>query len=80
MTLVCFGSISEISEMKVLATDARACSGHSENQSIVQQVTSDGNCRNRARKTSPIGLKYNLSNLKETNKKFKHKIHTGNFY
>lgn len=51
------GSTSGISEMKVLATDVRASSGHSLNQSMVQHVTREGNCRKRARNTSPIGLK-----------------------
>ncbi len=49
-------SISIISCMKSLATERRASSGHSENQSIVQQVTKLGNCRRRDRNTSPIGL------------------------
>ena len=38
------------------ATDFSASSGHSENQSIVQQVTRLGNCLSLDLKTSPIGL------------------------
>lgn len=39
-----------------VATACRASSGQALNQSMVQQVTSDGNCLSRARNTSPIGL------------------------
>lgn len=49
-------SASEISLKKEAATDSKASAGHSLNQSMVQQVTSDGNCLSRARNTSPIGL------------------------
>ena len=41
---------------KFLATDCRASSGHSENQSIVQQVMRLGNWHSREWNTSPIGL------------------------
>ena len=41
---------------KFLATDCRASSDHSENQSIVQQVMRLGNCCSQERNTSPIGL------------------------
>lgn len=40
-----------------MATDCRASAGHSLNQSMVQQLTSEGNCLRRARKTSPMGLR-----------------------
>mmetsp|Transcript_23989 Transcript_23989/g.77973 ORF Transcript_23989/g.77973 Transcript_23989/m.77973 type:complete len:412 (-) Transcript_23989:1910-3145(-) len=43
------------SAKKVFATLLSASIGHSENQSIVQQLTSDGNMRSRCRKASPIG-------------------------
>ena len=49
-------SSSGISARKVDATERSASSGQAENQSIVQQFTSDGNCRSLARNTSPIGL------------------------
>ena len=49
-------STSVRSLRKFLATDCRASSGHSENQSMVQQVMRLGNCRRRDRNTSPIGL------------------------
>lgn len=39
-----------------MATDSRASAGHSLNQSMVQQLTREGNCLKRARKTSPMGL------------------------
>ena len=58
-------SISVIFWRKSLATDLRASSGHSENQSMVQQFTRLGNCLRRARKTSPMGLQ----------KKTKHTTH-----
>lgn len=54
------GSTSGISEIKVSATDDKASSGHSLNQSMVQHVTRDGNCLNLARNTSPIGLKWRM--------------------
>mmetsp|Transcript_66778 Transcript_66778/g.204384 ORF Transcript_66778/g.204384 Transcript_66778/m.204384 type:complete len:221 (-) Transcript_66778:696-1358(-) len=38
-----------------LATEYRASAGHSWNQSMVQQFTSDGNMRSRLRKLSPTG-------------------------
>jgi hypothetical protein len=38
-----------------LETDKSASFGHSVNQSIVQQLTRDGNMRQRARKASPTG-------------------------
>lgn len=41
---------------KLVATDRKASSGHSLNQSMVQQFTSEGNIRNRVRKASPKGL------------------------
>ena len=41
---------------KFLTTDCRASLGHSENQSIVQQVMRLGNWRSREQNTSPIGL------------------------
>lgn len=41
---------------KLVATERRASSGHSLNQSIVQQFTREGNIRNRVRKASPNGL------------------------
>lgn len=50
-------SSSGISPRKVEATERKASSGHAENQSIVQQLTRDGNWRRRARNISPIGLK-----------------------
>ena len=49
-------STSVISLMKFVATDRSASSGHSENQSMVQQVTKLGNWRSLDRKISPIGL------------------------
>ena len=49
-------SKSGMSLRKVLATDMRASSGHSLNQSMVQQLTREGNWRRRARKISPMGL------------------------
>ena len=39
-----------------MATDCSASAGHSLNQSMVQQLTRAGNCRNRALKISPRGL------------------------
>ncbi|KAE9247864.1 hypothetical protein PF004_g4134 [Phytophthora fragariae] len=38
------------------ATDCSASAGHSLNQSIVQQFTSDGNIRMRSRNRLPSGL------------------------
>lgn len=38
------------------ATACSASSGQGLNQSMVQHVTSEGNCLSRARKTSPMGL------------------------
>lgn len=49
-------SRSGMSLRKFRATESRASSGHSLNQSMVQQLTNDGNWRRRARKTSPMGL------------------------
>ena len=49
-------SISVMSCMKLVATEHKASSGHSENQSMVQQFTRLGNWRRRERNTSPIGL------------------------
>lgn len=43
--------------MMVIFT-CRAVSGQGLNQSMVQQFTRAGNCLNRARKISPIGLEY----------------------
>ena len=40
-----------------MATDSSASSGHSENQSMVQQVMRLGNCLRRALNTSPMGLR-----------------------
>lgn len=40
-----------------MATDSRASAGHSLNQSMVQQLTREGNCLKRARKISPMGLR-----------------------
>ena len=40
---------------KRAATDCSASSGHSWNQSIVQQFTREGNLRRRVRKASPSG-------------------------
>ena len=50
-------SRSGISLRKVSATEHRASSGHSLNQSMVQQLTNEGNCLRRALKISPMGLK-----------------------
>ena len=47
---------SSTSVKKLLATLFSASMGHSRNQSIVQQLTSDGNMRRRWRNASPIGL------------------------
>ena len=58
-------SISVMFWRKSLATDLSASSGHSENQSMVQQFTKLGNCRSRARKTSPIGLQKEIHKLKQ---------------
>ena len=49
-------SISVSSFRLDAATDFNASSGHSENQSIVQQVTKLGNCLNLDLNTSPMGL------------------------
>lgn len=49
-------SSSGSSLRKDVATACRASSGQALNQSIVQQVTSEGNCLSRARNTSPMGL------------------------
>ena len=38
-----------------LATESSASLGHSSNQSIVQQLISEGNMRQRTRKASPMG-------------------------
>ena len=43
------------SSRNFVATEARASSGQLWNQSIVQQLTSDGNLRRRVRNASPIG-------------------------
>ncbi len=43
----------------VSATDSRASLGHSVNQSMVQQLTSDGNIRHLERNESPTGLIHN---------------------
>ena len=50
---LCF-SIST-SARKVDATASSASAGHGRNQSIVQQLTRDGNMRKRVRKASPMG-------------------------
>ena len=50
-------SSSGSSPRKVRATERSASSGHSENQSMVQQVTRLGNCLRRERNTSPRGLR-----------------------
>jgi len=44
--------------VNLLATLSSASYGHSENQSIVQQFTSDGNILTLVRKASPIGEKH----------------------
>lgn len=49
-------SSSGISFRNMVATDSRASAGHSLNQSMVQQLTREGNCLKRARNTSPMGL------------------------
>lgn len=49
-------SSSMISCRDMDATDSKASAGHSLNQSMVQQLTKEGNCRRRARKISPMGL------------------------
>ena len=49
-------SISVMSCMKLVATEHKALSGHSENQLMVQQFTRLGNWCRRERNTSPIGL------------------------
>lgn len=47
---------SPVAVRKFRATERRASCGHSLNQSIVQQFTSDGNIRSRVRNASPMGL------------------------
>lgn len=44
---LCCSSSSGISLKQSVATESKASSGHSENQSIVQQLTSEGNIRQR---------------------------------
>ena len=48
---------TSMSDRKYLATEVRASSGHSANQSIVQQLTREGNMRSRCRNASPTGEK-----------------------
>ena len=49
------GVSRDASPRKVSATDSSASSGHSLNQSMVQQLTSDGNIRSRCRNSSLTG-------------------------
>ena len=50
-------SVISISPKNLTATDSRASFGHSENQSMVVQLTSDGKFLILFLKESPIGLK-----------------------
>lgn len=51
------------------ATACSASSGQGLNQSMVQHVTSEGNCLSRARNTSPMGLwEIRLSEAKKIRK------------
>jgi hypothetical protein len=56
------------------ATEYSASSGHAMNQSIVQQLISDGNWRQRTRKESPTGdmasTMCRLSRTREMNKRY----------
>eukprot|EP00982_Pelagococcus_subviridis_P013776 31278-Pelagococcus_subviridis.AAC.11 len=56
-TLLTSSSLSDLSGSRknVFATESSASSGHSLNQSIVQQFTSDGNMRRRCRNSSDTG-------------------------
>ena len=57
-----FSSASTSTSCSVFtATASSASSGHSLNQSMVQQLTSDGNCRSRSRNASPIGEKHSTT-------------------
>ena len=57
-----FSSASTSTSCSVFtATASSASSGHSLNQSMVQQLTSDGNWRRRSRKASPIGEKHSTT-------------------
>ena len=47
---------SSTSVKKLTATERSASIGHSRNQSMVQQLTSEGNMRRRWRNASPMGL------------------------
>lgn len=49
-------SSSSTSSRNLLATNSRASVGQDWNQSIVQQLISEGNIRSRFRKASPTGL------------------------
>ena len=42
------------------ATASSASLGHSRNQSMVQQLTSEGNCRSRSLNASPMGEKHRM--------------------
>lgn len=60
-------SSSASSFRKDEATACSASSGQGLNQSMVQHVTSDGNCLSRARNTSPIGLQTSKLRGKKSN-------------
>lgn len=55
-------STSGSSLRKDVATDCSASCGQALNQSMVQQLTRDGNCLRRALNTSPTGLQMETDN------------------
>ena len=57
----CRSSAGTSTSAKILAaTASKASLGHSRNQSMVQQLTRDGNCRSRSLNASPMGEKQRM--------------------